>query len=521
MEDKTFFLFILWMIIVILVATRSPRSGLSKMFSSLEVQPEQDSKQLLALAEGFNALLEAAKQLTRQEQLLRSRLESAHDEYLKLSSQLAEASTGQQTEASAGIPPQDITSHSNEKAAVDTGEWVRNIERAGYVNQFGAKAVIQASEIAGRVIKAHSHRDEPQRPNACPFSKSDVRMSMEKDFTTPGTKGNLRCPFAKPSDEASASGQVVVNGESERCGNDDLDPIKAELHPGVPPCAASSTRSVTARCPIRYLNAHSPEEIAEFFQKHKHEIPRSHSICIQRYQNDPQNLRRLDGKYGDIVSMVQGLGAYHQPYLPSSPPPDMEQNGETDATDRVEKWAEDVSSKSPSPGTPPFNAVADDDGDFEARGNHFERSLRDVRVGESPSRPWGIHVPISQEPAQSDVASLPAPVPASSWSNAKKSAERPQPTPTPLVDAMGSPSRNGRCPFSHSAKQEATSNPMQPGQPLNEPRPDITQASDAAAPPPRPQSPQPRIVFNGPIIFGYSGESVALFLEKLGQFGKL
>ncbi|KMU87802.1 hypothetical protein CIHG_05571 [Coccidioides immitis H538.4] len=484
MEDKTFFLFILWMIIVILVATRSPRSGLSKMFSSLEVQPEQDSKQLLALAEGFNALLEAAKQLTRQEQLLRSRLESAHDEYLKLSSQLAEASTGQQTEASAGIPPHDITSHSNEKAAVDTA----------------------------KLRKSHARV-----------------MKKETDIEMHPAEGKTACPFflvcswflRDTPAMRLGSGQVVVNGESERCGNDDLDPIKAELHPGVPPCAASSTRSVTARCPIRYLNAHSPEEIAEFFQKHKHEIPRSHSICIQRYQNDPQNLRRLDGKYGDIVSMVQGLGAYHQPYLPSSPPPDMEQNGETDATDRVEKWAEDVSSKSPSPGTPPFNAVADDDGDFEARGNHFERSLRDVRVGESPSRPWGIHVPISQEPAQSDVASLPAPVPASSWSNAKKSAERPQPTPTPLVDAMGSPSRNSRCPFSHSAKQEATSNPMQPGQPLNEPRPDITQASDAAAPPPRPQSPQPRIVFNGPIIFGYSGESVALFLEKLGQFGKL
>ncbi|EEP77249.1 predicted protein [Uncinocarpus reesii 1704] len=483
-----------------------------------ESQPGQESRQFLALAKGFNALLEAAKQLTRQEQLLRSRLQSAHDEYLRFSSQLAETSTTQQAEAQELPSEQDAMGRQGENGGADTTEWVQGIEGAGYLSRLDAQAVMEASEIAKAVAERHCQQDESHKSSRCPFAKLDSGGPMEKDFTTVGTKGNLHCPFAKSNEHASAGGLATVNEESEKCGND-LDPIKAEFHPDAPPCVTGSTRSATSRCPIRYLNAHTPEEIAEFFQKHKHEIPRSHSICIQRYQKDPQNLRQLDEKYGDVVNMVKGLGVYHQPYLPSSPLPEEEQKHETEAAERVERWAEDVSNKSPNAGVPPSNIIEDD---IEIRGNHFERSLRDVRVGESPSRPWGIHVPIAQETAQSVVASLPVPAAMSNWSEVKESVEPSHPIPTPLGNEGESPSGNGRCPFGHhAAKESESSQPVQPDQPFNEARPNITDTSHAGIPDSSPRSPQPRIVFNGPVIFGYSGESVALFLEKLGQLGKL
>ncbi|KAI1959418.1 hypothetical protein LOZ58_004690 [Ophidiomyces ophidiicola] len=482
----------------------------------VEDQPDHDATRLRALAQGFNALLEAAKQLTRQEQLLRSKLQSAHDEYSKLASQLTEGSTAQQSEVLDYLLKPNIDS---QPIIADTTEWVRNIEQAGHITEEGAKSVLDASKIAAGFIKKPC-QNEIQKSHVCPFSKPDVRTSMEKDFTTNGTKGNLHCPFKKPKEKVSSNGLGVVNGDPELCGNDDFDPIKAECRSDAPPCVTGSTRSTTIRCPIRYLNDHSPEAIAEYFQKHKHEIPRSHSICIQRYQKDPQNIRQLDEKYGDIVSMVKGLGVYHQPYL-SSPPavPVAEHNKhDNDATQRVEKWAEDVNNKSPNTGNHPLSDIVDTDtDDVEARDNNFKRSLRDVRVGESPSRPWGIHVPVSQKPAQSSVASTPAPAPVSIWPEVKEPIED-------LSAALGNDElqdhpAKGRCPFGHSAKPEALE-PIPVKEPLSEPSsPDSPHVPDAATPKPAPSS--PHIVFNGPVILGYSGEAVALLLEKLAQCGKL
>lgn len=344
---------------------------------------------------------------------------------------------------------------------------------------------------------------------------------MEKDFTTNGTKGNLHCPFATGNEQGSTSGRATIHGKSEKCGHDDLDPIKAEFHSDAPPCVAGSTRSAAGRCPIRYLDDHAPEEIAEFFQKHKHEIPRSHSICIQRYQKDPQNLRQIDEKYGDLVSMVKGLGAYHQPYLPSSPPPDAERKHETDAAERVEKWAEDVSNKSPNTDEVPHLDIVDEDTD--ARENHFDRSLRDVRVGESPSRPWGIHVPVTEQPPQSAILSPSAAPPVNNWPELKKSSS------TSLSvfsldddDGKPNPPAKGRCPFGHSARiKPSTPRAAQSDRPLKEETSGLPSTPDVPLQCSRPHSPQTRIVFNGPVILGYSGESVAMFLDKLGQLGKL
>ncbi|CRK12934.1 hypothetical protein BN1723_017316, partial [Verticillium longisporum] len=73
-----------------------------------------------------------------------------------------------------------------------------------------------------------------------------------------------------------------------------------------------------AKCPIRYLDQHSPEEIAHYVETHKHELPRSHEVCVRRYQRSEDQIRKLDAKYGNLVSMVQCLSTLHKPMLPTS-----------------------------------------------------------------------------------------------------------------------------------------------------------------------------------------------------------
>lgn len=232
---------------------------------------------------------------------------------------------------------------------------------------------------------------------------------MERDFTSNGAKGNLRCPFRPPP--GIGTGQTM---DVDACGQD-LDPIKAEFHPDDPSISSASQRDVVARCPIRYLDNHSSQEIAQYFENHKHELPRSHAICIQRYGRDSQSVRQLDQKYGDMVNMIKDLGASHQPFLPDSK---LAHNGTND--DRVGKWAEDVVSAKPAPpedvttpNTLPARSDkeagptpdAGDDSHDSGRTSYFDRPLRDVRVGESPSRPWGIHVPLDRQAGASSIVS--------------------------------------------------------------------------------------------------------------------
>jgi len=61
------------------------------------------------------------------------------------------------------------------------------------------------------------------------------------------------------------------------------------------------------------MDQHSPEEIAKYFENHKHEIPRSHAICVNRFQRNGESMRQIDEKYGNLVNMIQGLGQKHKP----------------------------------------------------------------------------------------------------------------------------------------------------------------------------------------------------------------
>ena len=110
---------------------------------------------------------------------------------------------------------------------------------------------------------------------------------------------------------------------------------------------------------------------------------------MKRYQRNEADIKKLDAKYGNLVSMIQGLGQKHQPMLPTK---EEEESVEVEqvSNERVENWAKAVSVDGVGQEEDEERFVPEDDEDRESR---FDRLLKEIRVGESPSRPWGIHIP--------------------------------------------------------------------------------------------------------------------------------
>ncbi|KAI9801422.1 MAG: hypothetical protein M1825_003402 [Sarcosagium campestre] len=254
-----------------------------------------------------------------------------------------------------------------------------------------------------------------KRKPASPIPKGGRRLStLEKDFTTVGKQGGLQCPFASmnvprpkhhpplgwsASSLSTRRGTEMPPTPSELSANltvPSVDPIEAD-HRNKEQSPPPSANGSASKCPIRFLDQHSPEEVAEYFEKHKHEIPRSHEVCVKRYQSNEASIRQLDAKYGDLVSMIQGLGVKHQPLLPIDGQDEaVTASGEKQANERVSKWAASVSNSSMCSGRADVQSVQDEP---SGRENQFDRPLKPVRVGESPSRPWGISVPAVHLPA--------------------------------------------------------------------------------------------------------------------------
>jgi hypothetical protein len=286
--------------------------------------------------------------------------------------------------------------------------------------------------------------------------------NLERDFTTPGVQGTLGCPFAKMS-----------NGLTQGLDVEE-DPIAAEFHQD-----KISVRSPNdqrpGHCPIRFLDQHSPEEVAKYFENHKHEIPRSHEICVRRYQQNDASARQLDAKYGSLVNMIQGLGVKHKAYLPER---DRIEEREKGSIHGVEKWAENVSSQAAS-------AVQDmPTSDEQPRVSRFERPLREVRVGESPSRPWGISVPADKE------------VPASALQSEDGVGHLKIESENSRASLDTKPAR---CPVDHGHASRPLKTPIH---------------DDAGPTKTKGTEPQTQIIFNGPVFFGYSADQVADLLRN-------
>ena len=301
--------------------------------------------------------------------------------------------------------------------------------------------------------KAHNTEDGHDCANTgapsnicCPVmhessAKKAGHNSLQHDLPTPVSSGGDHghaftdmAHFKRPSfHDPLSDGR---RGGADYGGQED-DAISAT---GTVPDSAASGPA----CPIRFLDQHKPEDIAKYFEQHKHELPRSHEICVKRFQDNDASIRELDAKYGNLVAMIQGLGAKHQPMLPTNPKEEdirevhAAQHGEERLNRRVEEWASAMtesnvavagSSALEARPVPPdakdgagsellvnsdehrmdeteqhplheTSAVETDAADAEGRASHFARPLKDVRVGESPTRPWGIPIP-SQYLAQS------------------------------------------------------------------------------------------------------------------------
>ena len=226
-----------------------------------------------------------------------------------------------------------------------------------------------------------------------------------------------------------------------------------------------STTGSISKCPIRMLDERSPEEIAEYFEHHKHEIPRSHEICVKRFQSNTESIRQLDAKYGNLVNMIQGLGMKHQPLLPAKGNEEDLSEADARSIKKVENWADNVNENPEEVDL--HSTLLANPSDTDAREGHFDRPLKEVRVGESPSRPWGISVP-------------------------------------------------GAAAIPDTVESEAVPTPMEPE--ARQPRGSIEQVamplkSHGTG---GQNDDKPQMVFTGPVFIGYSAEQAASLIEKCG-----
>lgn len=422
-------------------------------------------------------------------------------------------------------------------------EWIDQLSQSDEPKRRDRASLIRKAELAAESFRTAEDNGvriwsgpsaDKEEPAQRIYPQPDI-SHLEKDFTTPGTPSKLGCPFAARSRRQSslATPRSSTSRMSQRGRRSKrpsfTDPIRAEICGNDMVSASASIDGSAPVCPIRFLDQHAPEEVAKYFENHKHEIPRSHEVCIKRFQSNAESIELLDRKYGNLVSMIQGLGQKHQEFLPAEPEEDDEApDGEGKTEKRVENWAEAVSaavSASLEHFTPEKEESAENEFDEEnvldeARTAHFDRPMKEIRVGESPSRPWGIQIPTKYTDmgeSSSSVGSAPT-----------ASPPLPLETNRPMEETPQKPSK---CPFDHRAlgktpqKKRKIDDPKP--EPLPQPLPEpMPQPRRALSPEPAPRAEQPKqeedlapkmipqMVFNGPVFLGYPPDQLMALLQS-------
>ena len=201
--------------------------------------------------------------------------------------------------------------------------------------------------------------------------------------------------------------------------------------------------------------------------------------------------------------------------LDEEPETEPNHNVNARADTKVQNWATAVSA-SLHDGTPTPEEQPEDHAMDETRTAHFDRPLKEVRVGESPSRPWGISIPAKYTNAESSssVGSVPT-----------ASPQFPLDTGRPVEDT---PQSTGKCPFDHRAMMNQAHEQHQSAQavppPSSPPGVANTQAPPAEPLPQRQPPVQngetggqrliPQMIFNGPVFLGYPPDQLALLLQN-------
>ncbi|KAH0548181.1 hypothetical protein GP486_008099 [Trichoglossum hirsutum] len=377
------------------------------------------------------------------------------------------------------------------------------------------------------------------------YSSQIKSEQLEVGAATKEEESDLVCPFAsiggsKPSGlpkEALAVPQQpqTYNPPSPntnvRHSRRASDPITAELHHSSLASPPPSISESAPKCPIRYLGQHSPEEVAQYFENHKHELPRSHEICVKRYQSNEESIRRLDAKYGDLVSMIRDLGITHKPLLPTTGDDEYEdvRLHQTEGNRRLEKWAEGVNGSCNEADDGPAVERGKEEEDSE-RGRGLERDVKsdrrlmEVRVGESPSRPWGIPVPPPEgrKTASGLLEHTEAGAPATT--NAPGQAANTKRKACPLRSQQQQPQQNQQ-----SHRQTSTDNPSPTTPPpavqfkhnaafiSHQPTSTTTTATVTGGKAVAQQ--QMQMVFTGPVFVGYPVEQAMALLSGTGGGG--
>ncbi|WYZ34797.1 hypothetical protein EsH8_I_001073 [Colletotrichum jinshuiense] len=520
------------------------------------------------LVESFNALADEVQILTDRKTILEHKLRFAHEQYQYLADKHAPAAPEiSEVLAKLQLPP-ELANPSLEDAKpvplpkrnkLDTRNQIALIIRDG-------RRVAQQLTSIGETSKtSDSSRETSSREAETGTSMSTV---LEQDFTIEGKKGPLECPFSSPKADGDGDAQSAEKGSHDLTPHHSSDPICAAMQEESASQAAPGATDSPAKCPIRYLDQHSPEEIAHYVETHKHELPRSHEVCVRRYQKNEVQIKKLDAKYGNLVNMIQGLSALHQPMLPSS---EQEQEEiERASNERVHNWAKAVTATE----TEDVESLPELIDAEEARQSHFDRPLKEVRVGESPSRPWGISVPVYEShgldneerplspppapvfmPNGSDVEETPAPKTGKCpFDHTKMAAmaaarEEPQPhSPTPLPplsmaharsENASPPKAGGKCPFDPAqlaAMGFASPTPNTGEDTFVHPDPSPVElpstpvkAQPSHSPPPQQptfinppldankqfsSSGVPQMVFTGPVFIGYPIEQAIQFMQQ-------
>ncbi|TRX93853.1 hypothetical protein FHL15_005235 [Xylaria flabelliformis] len=467
------------------------------------------------LVESFNALADEVQNLSDRQTILEHKLRYAHEQFQYLADKYAAAAPEvSDTLVNLQVPPE----LHNSSLANTNFVPLPNRKTSDSKHQI-AVIIREGRRVASSLTDfSKSSQTSRSRDSLDPTTMTTMSTILEQDFTVEGKKGSLDCPFTQSSEQAPQSNG---HGSHQDPAAQHEDPICAAMFD------ETGSQLAAAKCPIRYLDQHSPEEIADYLEKHKHELPRSHEVCVRRYQKNEEHVRKLDAKYGNLVSMVEGLGKIHQPMLPEQdtrPQSDVERA----SNDRVQDWAHTVSA---TVAGDPDRTTLDDDEEDQERQSHFDRPLKEVRVGESPSRPWGISVPIFSD-GQSSQGIL---------------RERPE-SPPPAPVHMPSPNPNtetplrktGKCPFDHTKltpmMNDATPHKQEDKDsirladipPLNQPftpaqHAPPTQTAAGSAPQPTFFNPAelprskaggaPQMVFTGPVFIGYPVEQAIQFMQ--------
>ena len=344
-----------------------------------------------------------------------------------------------------------------------------------FASMAGKKLSSHAASVLSRLNPGGSTPGSPTNADAMSSARGSVSRVNGRESLARRSCADRRTSFADPI-KAEICGmdshlQTDVQTEDRESPMSERAAFKSHV---------SQQQQEAGVCPIRFLDQHSPEEVATYFERHKHELPRSHEICVKRYQSNEKQIRELDAKYGNLVSMIQGLGEKHQNLLPK--------DVDDAIDDNVRKWASSISAQ---PGQ--VGGVDEDE-----RASHVDRPLRDIRVGESPTRPWGISVPVDylENAATRSLGS-----------------SSPVKVRQPIIPDPSTRAKPAQCPFGFDKADATPENVKSDGK--AEMQDDLPISGDAKVQ----KEPSSRMVLTGPVFIGYSAADAAQILRESGLGG--